>query len=91
MEGCYLTALPRGALRTMAGFAPDGGSYYISRSNCIPSQSLQEKIFPWLSSWNDVEYEKTLAVEGFLNLLTYFRIIILQDAAVFDTRTGKSG
>ncbi len=82
MEGCYLTALPRGALRTMAGFAPDGRSYYISRSNCIPSQSLQEKIFPWLSSWNDVEYEKTLAVEGFLNLLTYFRIIILQDAAV---------
>jgi hypothetical protein len=83
MEGCYLTALPRGALRTMAGFAPDGGSYYISRSNCVPSLSLQEQIFPWLSSWSDeIEYEKTLAVDGFINLLKYFRIVILQDAAI---------
>ena len=28
MENCYLSSLPRQALRTLAGFAPEAGSFY---------------------------------------------------------------
>jgi hypothetical protein len=84
LAGCYLSALPRAAIRTMAGFPPEAGQYYLKRANTEPCELLQRQIFPWIEEYLNgvVEYEKTLAVQGYLRLLKFLRIVVLQDAAV---------
>ncbi|KAH9133191.1 hypothetical protein AeRB84_020676, partial [Aphanomyces euteiches] len=72
LENCYLTTLPRKAMRALAGFGPEKGSFYLLRSKAIPCSNLQSKIFPWADFWLDKlkngEAEATIAAGGFLNL-----------------------
>ena len=84
LAGCYLTSLPWLALRTMAGFPPETGYFHIKRAAVDPPQVLQCRLFPWVDSYSDdwEGWERTLAAQGFIRLLKYLRIIILQDAAV---------
>jgi hypothetical protein len=87
LAGCYLTSLPRGGLRTLAGFAPEGGTYYLKRCGETPPVELQKMIFPWLESViEDEENEKSLAFKGFTGLLIYLRTVILQDIAVLSDK-----
>ncbi|KAE8213934.1 hypothetical protein CF319_g9129, partial [Tilletia indica] len=83
MQGCYLTGLPRESMRAMAGFNTQPGAFYLPRNTIIPPLSLQQQIFPTADSiLSDVEagkHERDLAAQGFLRLLQYLRIIILQD------------
>lgn len=46
MEGCYLTSLPRGAMRTLAGFPQENGHYYIPRATHKPPDELLNQVFP---------------------------------------------
>ena len=50
LEGCYLTALPREAMRSLAGFPP-GSSYYLPRAAVLPEEALLEKVFPDVDRW----------------------------------------
>jgi hypothetical protein len=83
-EKCYLTSLPREAMRTLAGFEPAKGSYFLARAHADPPLGLQEKVFPqiqgWQTSLNAGECEQTIAAGGFLELLQYLRVVLLQDA-----------
>ncbi len=87
MESCYLTSLPRQAMRVLAGFPTERGSFYIERALVDPPQSLQEKVFPEIDQWlhligaeADNGVEKTIAAHGFLSTLKQMRAILLQDA-----------
>lgn len=99
MVGCYLPAIPRGVMRTMAGFPKSGGGYYLKRDGLKPPENLQKKVFPFVDEWiADEDKESTLAVQGkyffisgFLLLLKYLRVVILQDAAVLMENDDFSG
>jgi len=51
MEGCYLTTLPRGAMRALAGFNPQGGMLYLERASINPPEELKKLIFPEVDEW----------------------------------------
>ena len=46
MENCYLTNLPREAMRTLAGFRTDRGCFFIRRAVIEPAPALKNLIFP---------------------------------------------
>ena len=58
--------------------------FHIKRAAVDPPQVFQCRLFPWVYHDSDdgEGYERTLAAQGFIRLLKYLRIIILQDAAV---------
>lgn len=96
MVQSYLTGLPLQFLRSMAGFGVKPGKFCLSRANCTPPLSLQKQVFPWLEYWEArVALSKQgklwseggldqedLALEGFIKLMKYLRVVLLQDIAV---------
>ncbi|KAL3681957.1 hypothetical protein R1sor_024913 [Riccia sorocarpa] len=86
MENCYLTSLPRETLRTLAGFSPVQGQFYLPRMAVQPPPELTSKIFPeveeWLRKVDTGEYEQSIAAGGFLRLLLLLRVVILQDSVL---------
>ncbi|KAJ8576632.1 hypothetical protein ON010_g2575 [Phytophthora cinnamomi] len=53
MEACYLTTIPRKAMRALAGVPTKGGGYWIDRATVTPSLNLQKMVFPDLDSAED--------------------------------------
>jgi hypothetical protein len=86
MENCYLSFLPRGPIRGLAGFSPDESNYYIRRDIVRPLASLSCQIFPQIEEVelkvSTGQFSASIALGAFLDLLKFFRRIILQDAAV---------
>ena len=58
--------------------------FHIKRAAVDPPQVLQCRLFPWVDNYSDDKggWERTLAAQGFICLLQYLCIVILQDAAV---------
>ena len=86
-EGCYGNGLSRPAMRAMAGFPHDDSAFYLPRASLEPPESLQQMIFPQLDNWiirhrDGDECDTNFALNGYLRLLSWFRIVILQDAAM---------
>jgi len=86
METWYLTALPRGAIRVMAGFPADRGQYWLPRSSVDPPEALTARIFPEVDGWLQKveagqEAESTICAQGFLRLLQRMRKVLVQDVA----------
>lgn len=90
MNGAYLTSLPRGVMRAMAGFPTSEGHFYLSRAQLMPSQNLLKKVFPDVDYWYDRiasgACQQTAAARGFLDLLKVLRISFLQDSVVMKER-----
>jgi hypothetical protein len=87
MTGCYLTSLPFEFMRSSADFDPDwSGSYFLPRSTIKPPPALLRGIWPDLDTWKEVHDKASLAVEpnraagAFLELLSWLREVLLQDA-----------
>ncbi|KAG2199449.1 hypothetical protein INT47_011561 [Mucor saturninus] len=84
MNGAYLTGLPRGIMRSLAGFLQQD-TFFLPRNTTIPPENLQAKLFPeasvWLSKIHEGHAEQTVSAEGFLKLLLTIRITFLQDSA----------
>jgi hypothetical protein len=87
-EGCYGNGLSRPAMRAMSGFpANDDKVYYLPRASLTPPDELIQQIFPEVDEWKvrhkeGVNCQKNFALDGYLRLLSWLRIVILQDAAV---------
>ena len=84
MEGCYSRSLPIEGMRTMAGFHPSIHNYRIRRDISVP-EHLLNKVFPgveniYTEEQNKPEKEQCYAKIQFLEVLLYFRKVILQDA-----------
>ena len=61
------------------------GNYYLDREYLMPPEELQRMIFPGLEeieAMNNAkpEREQDIAVRCFMNLLRWFRVVLLQDA-----------
>lgn len=88
MTGCYLTTLPYNFMRALAGFDPsDTRSYFVPRATIKPPRKLLCQIWPELDAWitafknpEESGVETTMAADGFLELLTWLREVVLQDA-----------
>jgi Centromere DNA-binding protein complex CBF3 subunit, domain 2 len=71
------------AMRVMAGFGKDD-NYYLPRSRVVPSDELQNMIWPWLtdcSAWVAADGPDHPTAKHFLEFLAELRKIVLQDAA----------
>jgi Centromere DNA-binding protein complex CBF3 subunit, domain 2 len=55
MEGCYLTALPREAMRSLAGFPPGLGAFYLPRAAVQPGDALLKRVFPEVDRWLEAQ------------------------------------
>jgi hypothetical protein len=96
MVQSYLTGLPLQFLRSMAGFGVKPGKFFLPRANYTPPVSLQQLVFPWVEPWRGrITLSKQgkswgeggldqedLALEGFIVLMDYLRVVFLQDMAV---------
>ncbi|KAJ8576337.1 hypothetical protein ON010_g2882 [Phytophthora cinnamomi] len=69
MQKCYLTSLPREAMRTLAGFDA-------ARRQVFP------QVEGWQEAINTGAAEQSIASGGFLELLQYLRKVVLQDAVL---------
>lgn len=70
-------------MRVIAGFEKEDG-YFLPRSRCVPSDALQEMVWPWVETvWYYVliDDEEHITAKSFLKFLQKLRIILLQDAA----------
>ncbi|OWY91439.1 hypothetical protein PHMEG_00039979 [Phytophthora megakarya] len=75
MEGCYLSALPREAMRSLAGFTPDRNTFFLERASLIPPEHLQTQIFPFIETYMAAYMQESaphVATGGFLDLLRAF-------------------
>jgi len=85
LEGCYMSQLPREAMRVLAGFNKDPGNYFLRRDCRDPPISLQCQIYPSIDEMLQRHEEEdgveiNLAAIGFLKLLKELRIIFIQDS-----------
>jgi hypothetical protein len=91
MSNAYLSAFPRTAIKALAGFDINfQANYYLPRAKEEPSEELARQVWPWLDGWRRQFEEGTnepdLAGQGFLNLLTSLRTVVLQDAILLRRR-----
>ena len=96
MVQSYLTGLPLQFIRSMAGFGTKPGKFYLPRANHVPPLTLQQQVFPWVEQWEERVRllrqgkvwseggldQEDLALEGFIKLIKYLRVVLLQDMAV---------
>ena len=96
MVQSYLTGLPLQFIRSMAGFGTKPGKFYLPRANHAPPFTLQQQVFPWVEPWEERLRlsrqgkgwseggldQEDLALEGFIKLMKYLRVVLLQDMAV---------
>ena len=84
MEGSYLTNLPRRMLRAMATFDANGRTFWLARDGVQPSETLLQKVFPWIDQWqariDQGQGDKSVAADGFLQMLRVLRKTFLQDS-----------
>lgn len=92
MTGAYLSYLPRGFMRAIAGFPKDGKGYFLPRAQEVPEKALWAKVWPeadmWLQRMESYNPDRAdnevvrldLAGSGFLRLLNALSIILLQDS-----------
>ncbi|KAF1330533.1 Short-chain dehydrogenase, partial [Globisporangium splendens] len=85
MEGCYLTTIPRKAMRSLAGFPTKGGSYWLARGCVTPCDELQRMVYRDLEK-AEADFEKRetreIAAGGFIGMLHDLRVIFLQDSVL---------
>lgn len=85
MVGCYLNALPREFMRSMAGHPSQMGCFEIRRASIAPPDELLAMIWPSLDAWKGQfgplpDQRNDLAAAGATSLLLYLREVILQDS-----------
>ena len=88
MVGCYLNALPREFMRSMAGHPSQMGCFKIRRASVAPPKELLALVWPGLEAWRGrfgpQPYQlNDLAATRVTNLLFYLREVILQDSVAF--------
>lgn len=91
LSGSYLDkTLPLETIRALSGFpSKKKGRLFWPRNSLLPPDSLQKKIFPWIENGEKqviemIRIEKTeFSGTGFLKLMKYLRVVILQDAVVY--------
>jgi hypothetical protein len=80
MEGCYLTTLPRGAMRALAGFNPQGGMFYLERASINPPEELKKTDISrsrrmhskkWNWGWNGAKYGSRCLFKAFKGTSEY--------------------
>lgn len=95
MVGCYLNALPREFMRSMAGHPKQMGCFEIRRAGLVPPTALLSMIWPELDQWegrfgSGSGQINDLAAMGLTNLLFYLREVVLQDSALLMLKYPRS-
>lgn len=88
MSGHYLNKLPRKAMRALGGYPVQQGHYWLDREQQQPPVALAQQVFPHVESYieklklaaKNNQAETDLAGLGFLKLLQFLRVVLLQDS-----------
>ncbi|CEI94485.1 hypothetical protein RMCBS344292_08695 [Rhizopus microsporus] len=91
MVGCYISSLPVEAMKSLAGFPPHQGSYFLPRAVVISPKDLQVLIFPDIEFWkekfdNDDRVQEDIAGPNFLGLLAQLRVVFLQGSVILEKK-----
>jgi Centromere DNA-binding protein complex CBF3 subunit, domain 2 len=98
MTGVYLSYLPQGFIRSIAGFPQEGKAYFLPRAQKTPEEALCTQVWPetdvWLQCREAYHPDRTdnevirldLAGSGFLRLLRALRVVLLQDSVILRQR-----
>lgn len=82
----YLIPISYDAIRPLAGFPVQKGSYFLKRDALDPPEALLKKFFPevdeWLRKFENNEVQSDMAGIGFLRMMQYLRRVIVQDSVV---------
>ncbi|KAI3657232.1 hypothetical protein MP638_000537 [Amoeboaphelidium occidentale] len=90
-NGAYTNnVVPWECVRVLAGFASSPNQYNLERAILEPPPALQKKIFNHVDNslskiencLRDSDRKSEISGKSFLALMTHFRIVILQDAAI---------
>ncbi|CEG83888.1 hypothetical protein RMATCC62417_17754 [Rhizopus microsporus] len=87
MVGCYISSLLVETIKSLAGFPPHQGNYFLSRAVVIPLKDLQVLIFPDIEFWKDMfdnndGVQEDIAGPNFLGLLAQLRVVFLQASVI---------
>ena len=101
----YMTGLPFGLMRLLAGFQRDPGTYFLWRDGCEPPAILLQQIWPWVEACEDrfrkrhsaqkATWEQggldqdDFAGKSVLRLFKHLRRVLLQDLAVLQPEFPK--
>ncbi|CEJ05561.1 hypothetical protein RMCBS344292_19499 [Rhizopus microsporus] len=91
MVGCYISSLPVEAMKSLTGFPPHQGSYFLPRAVVISPKDLQVLIFPDIEFWkekfdNDDRVQEDIAGPNFLGLPAQLRVVFLQDSVILEKK-----
>lgn len=90
MENCYLTTIPREAVRGLAGFDPKRPCFCLPRSSLLPPKILLDMVFPWIDEWTAKRESglvvPTICLDSFLMAMNFLRIVLLQDSVILKER-----
>jgi hypothetical protein len=88
-EAAYSAKLPLKPMRVAVGFHEQKGLHWSARQMKIPAETLQQQLWSWIEDSLQAINTATSADQidrytaiGFLKLLKFLRIVILQDAAM---------
>jgi hypothetical protein len=101
----YMTGLPFGLMRLLAGFQRDPSTYFLRRDGYEPPALLLLQIWPWVEAWEarfNARHSAKKATweqgglgdddfggKSFLRLLKHLRRVLLQDLAVLQPKFPK--
>ena len=102
----YMTGLPFGLMRLLAGFQRDPSTYFLRHDSYKLPALLLQQIWPWIEAW-DARFcvrhsaEKVTWEQGglddddfggksFLRLLKHLRRVLLQDLAILQPKFPKT-
>jgi hypothetical protein len=79
MTGVYLSYLPRGFIRSIAGFPQEGKAYFLPRARETPEEALCTQIWPETDVWPDRQ-------RGCTTRSRRLRVVLLQDSVILRQR-----
>src|SRR5438045_246448 len=94
----YMTSLPFGLMRLLAGFQHDPSTYFLCCNSYEPPALLLQQIWPWIEAWEarfcvrhsaekamweqDRLDDNNFGGKSFLRLLKHLQRVLLQDLAI---------
>ncbi|CAO3703195.1 unnamed protein product [Rhizopus stolonifer] len=90
MVGCYLSSLPKQAMRAIADFTSTAGNFFLARAIMNPPEELQFLVFRDVEKWTK-EFEKgkiqqDIAGPNFSTVMRCLKVVLLQDAVTLQNK-----
>lgn len=97
MERSYISSVNQNGVANWAGFK-SLSHVYLPRDSVVPPECLQKQIFPQLEAIEESfqkmlpsDPDKHISADGFLKLMKWLRVVLLQDVCFLELKSEFSG